>query len=199
MAEKEDGNIVYVARHGATNLNQESGTSVDKIRGHIDVPLSEIGIKEAKEDGKKLKGKGIKAIFSSDLQRASDTAKIIGKAIGVDKIEKFEGLRPWNLGFTIQGKSSEAVQPKIEYYIRHPDEKPPGGETFNTFKGNFFNTFFNIIRANKDRNILIVTHYRCFKLLESNKDKGNIDVEKFIKRSGDNTGSIKIWKNGKFV
>ena len=119
--------VIYIVRHGATKLNNQTDLSVDRIRGWADVPLAEEGRKEAKSAGLKLKAKGVEAIVASSLSRARETAEIIGKIVGV-KPTTSDGLRPWNLGeFT--GKSTKEVLPEMADYVHNkPDEAVPKGE-----------------------------------------------------------------------
>ena len=60
---------ILFTRHGETDWNKER-----KIQGHIDIPLNETGIQQAKELHEKLKDRKIDLIFSSPLKRAKDTA-----------------------------------------------------------------------------------------------------------------------------
>ena len=182
--------VIYVIRHGSTALNKEGGSGdspVDKIRGHLNIPLSEKGRYEATETGKKLKNKGISSLYSSDLSRASETAQIIWNYL-TNKDEypdlpiKYDyGLRPWKLGSEIEGKETTSVLPKIKYYAENPNEIPPDGESFNSFKNRFFSTFDSIASQNKKKTVGIVTHYRGFKLLGSRKKGTNdVDLNKFL-------------------
>ncbi len=63
---------ILFTRHGETDWNREK-----KIQGHIDIPLNETGISQAKQLHEKLKDRKIDLIFSSPLKRAKDTAKFI--------------------------------------------------------------------------------------------------------------------------
>jgi broad specificity phosphatase PhoE len=65
------GRLVIV-RHGETAWNAEG-----RIQGHSDIELSERGVLQARAVAKRLAGTHIDAAYSSDLVRASDTAKMI--------------------------------------------------------------------------------------------------------------------------
>lgn len=63
---------LYLVRHGRTEWNVNR-----LIQGRIDVPLNEVGIKDAKRNAKKLKDVQFDICYCSPLQRARETANII--------------------------------------------------------------------------------------------------------------------------
>lgn len=71
--------ILFV-RHGQTALNVQK-----QPRGHLDVPLNEEGIRQAKTVAQYLKNheQKIDAIYSSDLPRAQQTAHEIASEFGL--------------------------------------------------------------------------------------------------------------------
>ena len=95
---------LIITRHGETEENLAG-----IIQGHLPGTLSEEGIKQAKKLAERLKDEKINVIFSSDLARASDTAKEIAKFHDVplnfvkDLREKFhgefQGKKKTELGF----------------------------------------------------------------------------------------------------
>ena len=66
----------YVVRHGSTKANEER-----IIMGHLDTPLSEVGIADAEFLVRRLKNISFDKIYSSDLKRATQTADIIAQHI----------------------------------------------------------------------------------------------------------------------
>ena len=63
---------IIMVRHGETQGNID-----DKAQGHLDVPLTETGRLQAKAVAQRLSDIEFCAVYSSDLQRALDTAKAI--------------------------------------------------------------------------------------------------------------------------
>ena len=63
---------ITLVRHGETQGNLD-----DKAQGHFDAPLTELGRRQAKALGERLTETEFDAIYSSDLQRAVDTALAI--------------------------------------------------------------------------------------------------------------------------
>jgi 2,3-bisphosphoglycerate-dependent phosphoglycerate mutase len=69
--------ILVLVRHGQSLWNLEN-----KFTGWVDVPLTELGEKEAHRAGQLLKGMKFDIAFTSDLQRAQKTLDIILQEIG---------------------------------------------------------------------------------------------------------------------
>jgi broad specificity phosphatase PhoE/2'-5' RNA ligase len=116
---KEFEPVLYVARHGQT---EEDKKGADMVSGWRDIPLDEVGIKQAEALGEELKGKGIAEIHSSDIRRAHQTAEIVAKALGVPLILE-PGLRSWGLG-SLAGKPVSGVKDDINAGIAHPYVAP---------------------------------------------------------------------------
>ena len=85
---------IYLFRHGQTQWNL-----LEKMQGHKDIPLDETGLMQAQELCKKIKKLNISttkiSLYSSDLKRALDTAKVVFPDIPI-KIHK--GLREIDVG-----------------------------------------------------------------------------------------------------
>jgi probable phosphoglycerate mutase len=69
----------YLIRHGETDWNASG-----RWQGHTDVPLNELGRMQARRLAERLRAEGVRldAIYSSDLERAWETAQIIAAAMG---------------------------------------------------------------------------------------------------------------------
>lgn len=67
-------NYVYLVRHGETEFNNK-----EIMHGQYDVPLNQLGIKQAKLLGLELRDVHFDVCFCSPLSRAKDTAKEIMK------------------------------------------------------------------------------------------------------------------------
>lgn len=64
--------LFYLVRHGQTDWNRE-----DRLQGHTDIPLNEMGRMQAIQLSEQLKDIPFHAVFSSDLKRAFETASLI--------------------------------------------------------------------------------------------------------------------------
>jgi broad specificity phosphatase PhoE len=179
----------YLVRHGSTDMNAEGGkNSADTIRGWSDVPLNDKGRQEVQATADELKSHGITAIVSSDLDRAKETAQIIGRSVGVEPSFSHK-LRPWDLGeFT--GKPAAESAPALREYSQNPDKVVPGGESFNTFKERTFEGLREAFQQHPNDNLAIVAHHRTDRLLNSMiEGEGEIHEPTFMAK-GEPPGSF---------
>jgi broad specificity phosphatase PhoE len=72
---------VLLIRHGLTDWNQEK-----RWQGHYNAPLNTVGREQARRLARRLQGWPIRALYSSDLARAADTAHILGEQLGVEPV-----------------------------------------------------------------------------------------------------------------
>ncbi|MDO5031078.1 histidine phosphatase family protein [Corynebacterium sp.] len=117
---------LILIRHGQTTYNASG-----RMQGHVDTELSEVGYEQARAAASLLAEKNITAIVSSDLQRARETARVIGEALGMTPLVDAR-LRETNLGLW-QGMTSaevDAQHPGARAIWRHdPTWAPPQGES----------------------------------------------------------------------
>jgi broad specificity phosphatase PhoE len=184
------------ARHGATKLNEHGDTSADRVRGWKDVPLDDRGIAEANSIAKQLASKPINVIFTSNLERAHVTAKIISETRARPvAVIPLQALRPWNLGYLAGAAIKEAL-PIIEHFAcDRPAEAIKDGESFHDFTSRFFGGMSSIAGfAEGNQNLLLVAHHRNERLLHAWKDNGfpadfKIKISTFLQR-GAPPGSV---------
>ena len=73
--------LFYFLRHGETAWNAEG-----RLCGSTDVPLSDVGRRQAQLLAARMKPILVEALYSSPLQRALETARIVGDAIGREPV-----------------------------------------------------------------------------------------------------------------
>ena len=135
--------ILYLVRHGETEWNEKL-----LFQGHSNTSLNKNGIDQAKKIAKYFKDKKVDIIYSSDLKRAFDTAKIIKNSLKFKgKIIKSELLRERNYG-SLEGK----------HYNLFFDRKKFDGEKDNVFFSRLKKIFKKILNENNGKNIMVVTH-----------------------------------------
>lgn len=129
------------------------------IGSWTDWNLSELGIKQANNMGRNLSkelGNKKYVMYSSDLLRAKNTAKIIGKYLGVEPILARE-LRERNLGKCV-GKSVKWLKENIEKQEKSIDDKMFSDAESRRDEWNRLLPFFNKLMASEHENIIIVSH-----------------------------------------
>ena len=147
---------LIVLRHGETLWNLEG-----RYQGHLDSPLTELGLKQAHALAKRLQAEAFSTIYTSDLGRALQTAEIISQATG-RKLIPHEGLRERHLG-VFQGKTGGELKARWpEEYRRlksgDADYAAPEGESNRAAMARVLATFTQISTQHTGETIAIVTH-----------------------------------------
>src|SRR5262245_13627789 len=83
---------VYLVRHGSV-----VGAETRRFIGHLDVPLSLLGERQAAGLAERLRGVRLEAVYSSDLARARRTAAILAGPHGLAAVE-VPALREFAMG-----------------------------------------------------------------------------------------------------
>ena len=150
---------IFLIRHGQSEANKEH-----IIQGHKDSSLSDIGREQAKTAGEKLLESKIlfDAVYSSDLSRASETAKIITEVLRIKEIAFDERLREMNLG-DYEGRNSKELTEEENAFLNSCWDdhsiRVPNGETNSEFSHRIKETFEEIVASgDDDSTILVVAH-----------------------------------------
>jgi broad specificity phosphatase PhoE len=72
-------NEVLLVRHGETDYNASG-----RFQGRIDTPLNDCGRAQACSLARALLGERLRALYSSPLMRARETAEIVGARLGLE-------------------------------------------------------------------------------------------------------------------
>ncbi len=149
---------LWLVRHGQTDWN-----IVLRYQGQTDIPLNETGLAQARALAAHLAGNGqqFAALYSSDLQRAAQTAHILGEALGLD-VRPHTGLREICFG-EWEGFTREEVHARYADLVAerrsHPlDSRPPGGETNRELAQRVSAAADEIARAHPNDRVLVVSH-----------------------------------------
>src|SRR5205809_708167 len=125
---------VIIVRHGQTQWN------LKLIRqGHLDSPLTEKGMAQAKALAQRLAQEKFNALYSSDLGRAVQTAEMIAAVTGHEIVTDAR-LRERNLG-VFQGLNGDEIKEKFpeEYrFHRSLEFMNASLNVFNYEDGNWF-------------------------------------------------------------
>ena len=124
--------LLVLVRHGQSDWNLKN-----LFTGWRDIDLTEQGIKEAREAGRKLKGQGIKfdVAFTSALIRAQRTLDLMLTELGQTNIPVFkdQALNERDYG-DLSGLNKDDARKKwgeqqVHIWRRSYDVAPPGGES----------------------------------------------------------------------
>ena len=150
--------IIYFTRHGESEWNL-----AHRIQGQHDSPLTERGVKMARQLKKRLKGLEFTHCYVSPLGRAMQTAKILTEGTGIIP-EPDERIREVNLGQT-EGLIMEELPPHELHAFYHEPQNfhPQGGEGYE-------NAFVRVSKLMKeleteDGCVLIVAHALILRLI----------------------------------
>lgn len=152
----------FITRHGQTNWNK-----LLKIQGQEDVELNEIGIEQAKKLAKKLSKEKIDIIYTSDLKRSYQTAKIISDTIKTDIIID-KNLREicfgcWQ-GLTLSDIKKDFNKEYIIWRTEPHKLNLPGAEKLIEVQERMIKLIDKALQSNY-QNILIVSHGTAIKAL----------------------------------
>ena len=144
---------LLLVRHGQTDWN-----IARRFQGQSDIPLNEVGKKQAKALANRLLNQPFDFVYSSDLQRATETAKIICKSEWHPDLR----LREVNFG-DWEGLTYNEIKEK------HPDplsawendiykNAPPNGETLEQLSARVQSMLGELYAKRQDQTVLIVAH-----------------------------------------
>ncbi len=147
---------IFMIRHG------EVANALDRCyNGHNDVDLSSEGLRQMKLIADRLNEKPIKAVYSSDLQRASKGARMIAGRHSLAPIVLKE-LRELNYGIW-EGRRLDEIKrlypdDVIDRYNNIEHYRIQGGETLLEMRERVLSAVNNIINQHKGDAVVIVSH-----------------------------------------
>jgi len=164
--------MIFMARHGETDHNRPPV----RVMGHLDAPLNETGREQAAELAERAAREGIVALYASPLQRAWDTAQVVGEKLGI------EPVRDERLMESYRGEWEGLLWDDIER--DHPDGFAawkaaegfsfPGGESLRE-QADRVAAALDDIRARGAFPALAVTHGGCIRVTLSMRDGGGVE------------------------
>ena len=162
-------NNLILLRHGQSQWNLEN-----RFTGWEDIPLTELGIEEAKVAGQLMKKNKmhIDVIFSSVLQRATKTAELAIKEMNLEQfwsdgqllMTKDQSLNERDYGDLVGLNKEETAnkygKEQVHIWRRSYDVSPPGGESLENVVTRVKPYFINFIepKINEGQDVLIAAH-----------------------------------------
>jgi len=152
-----DATRILAIRHGETAWNVDT-----RIQGHLDIPLNERGRWQAQRLARALAARDpLHAIYSSDLQRAHDTARAIADATGAP-LATHSGLRERGFGI-FEGKTFVEIETtwpeeSERWRRRDPHWAPQGGESLLQVRERITHTLHELAARHPGEQIVLVAH-----------------------------------------
>jgi broad specificity phosphatase PhoE len=132
---EQDGRIIYLLRHGETELNASQC-----LRGRIDVALNDTGRQQAAALGRLFTGVPLQGVIASPLLRARQTAEPVADAAGLT-VAVDEGLNDRDYG-RWAGQPRRAVEARFGSV-----DGAPGAESWQELTQRVHGAFGRIIAA----------------------------------------------------
>lgn len=147
---------IIAIRHGETDWNAQG-----RIQGHQDVALNDTGLRQARQVAQGLRQEAVQRIYSSDLQRALQTAQAIAQTTGAPLVAdprlrersfgEYEGLRFVQV-------QTEAPEHARRWRERDPHYTPEGGENLTALRQRIAATVDELAARHTGQLIVLVAH-----------------------------------------
>jgi len=145
-----------LVRHGETDWN-----ALCRIQGNTDIDLNDLGRQQAELAGRALVGAGITALYSSDLQRAWNTAAIIARHLALEPWLEPQ-LRERDYGFFEGMTYSDARRLHPEAFARYERRDPlydfETGESLQAMLTRVSTVLLRILAAHSGETVAVVVH-----------------------------------------
>ena len=159
------GSIIFL-RHGQA-INNTERILAGRTPG---IPLTEKGLDQAQKAAKFLEDMNISAIYSSPIERAKNTAEIVGNHNSVDvriddrlielDMGKFTGM-PYEQIFSSHGNVF------MKFYKGELEIAHNGVETFADVKKRVLSLVDHVLESHPNENVVLVTHMDPIKAMLS--------------------------------
>ena len=159
-------NHYFILRHGETIYQTKKKDFI--YPSWLDNPpikLIEKSKKNLRKLAKKIKKEKIDLIYSSDIFRTRQTAKIVARKLEL-KINFDKRLRDINLGIYYRKRKEEFWQKFPRYSLKRFSQRPAEGESWLDCQKRMLKFLKEIDKRHKNKNILIISHGDPLWLLE---------------------------------
>ncbi|MDY6876132.1 MAG: histidine phosphatase family protein [Chloroflexota bacterium] len=147
---------LFLIRHGRSVWNADH-----RIQGQADPPLDGVGREQASRLAERLREDAPITLYTSPLQRAQETAEIVGEALDVPVVPD-ERLREYDVG-AITGLTWAQVEEQYPEVARHWAEAAggsviPGEEGDVPFRERVVAGFGEIVSRHAEETVGVVAH-----------------------------------------
>jgi 2,3-bisphosphoglycerate-dependent phosphoglycerate mutase len=146
---------IVLVRHGETDWNRDR-----RFQGHADVPLNELGRRQARDLADTLASDRFAAAYSSPLRRALETGEIVAARLGIP-LEVDQGLMEIDVG-SWSGLTTAEVEQRFPDEFGHWRETRAGGwtdgETYPEMGARVISALRDIAGRHPGERVLAVSH-----------------------------------------
>ena len=148
---------LFIVRHGQTDHNRDS-----IALGRDDVPLNELGARQAEALAQRLSAETIAAVYASPLKRAARTADAIAARHGIP-VTIEDGLIEMEVG-ELDGLTYPDIRERFPGVIERwlgetgPEHPFPGGESLVQVADRAGTVVQRIAAAHPQETVVVVTH-----------------------------------------
>jgi broad specificity phosphatase PhoE len=174
VSEQDEKPTLWFVRHGESTWNA-SGLVQGQAEGSV---LTAKGRREAARAAEQLGSLRVSAICTSDLERAHETAAIIGHALRLP-LRYERALRERNFG-TAQGHPLSELRPAVSGIqgdrVVDADARPPEGESLREMYRRVA-TFMDVAEAAApEGGVVVVTHGGVIRMAQAYADGVDVDA-----------------------
>jgi probable phosphoglycerate mutase len=147
---------VILIRHGETVWNQQR-----RMQGHSNSPLSETGVRQARQLAQRLKQISFTTLYSSDSERAHRTARSVAEVTGHEIVleprlrERHFGVFEGLTGTEISSQFPDAY---ARFKARDQDYVIPGGESALEFRTRVSSCLHEVGERHARETVVVITH-----------------------------------------
>ena len=172
---------IVLIRHGETVWNSER-----RMQGQRNSSLSELGRAQARALARRMQNEPFDFLYSSDLDRAVETARAIAAATGHEiRIDSRLRERCFGIfeGLTRDEMKERHPEEYTRFRERDPDYCMPGGESARAFHERCMGVLHDIVGRHTGRRIVVVAHglllvalYRAAHALELTEPRTQLEL-----------------------
>lgn len=173
--------LLVLARHGQSEWNLKN-----LFTGWKNVELTDLGVKEARAAGQRLKARGIgfDVAFTSDLVRAQRTCQLILEELGQTNIEVIKDLALNERDYgDLTGLNKDDARKKwgdeqVHIWRRSYDVAPPGGESLKDTVARTLPYYVTTVlpRVMQGQRVLVAAHGNSLRALIMVLDRLNSET-----------------------
>lgn len=148
---------ILLLRHGATDWNVQG-----RCQGASDIELNETGLRQAEEAATALSTEAIDAVYSSNLKRARQTARLVSLPHNL-AVTIEDGMRELDHG-ALEGLTFDEIKQRYPEFISKWRSEPaelqiPGGERLIEVARRAWDGLNRIVQRHSDgQTVVVVSH-----------------------------------------